>query len=149
MIRSQIFSHADWHTAAPREHSLPAKGHGQPFSHLPSAGLEVHTAQSCGNGRTGYTSTSADSIISHSPELITARFGPDASEPASETQSQTRGCNACGRAGAGALVAKARWLLPQHPVTPPSSSSLTISSIYKPELGTPSLKLNPIALRHR
>lgn len=41
---------------------------------------------------------------------------------------------------------RARWLLPQHPVTPPSPSSLTISSIYEPELGTPSLKLSPTAL---
>ena len=74
-MRSQIFSHAGWHTAAPGEHSLPAKGHGQPFSHLPSAVLHLH-------GRAGHSSVSADSCISHAPDtsIITAWSGPDASE---------------------------------------------------------------------
>jgi len=77
MTGSQIFSHADWHTAAPREHSLPAKGHGQPLLSVAICStyrLEVHTAQSCGNWKREDTPPfiSAGVIVFHSPELITA-----------------------------------------------------------------------------
>lgn len=51
MTESQIFSHADWHMAAPGERSLQAKGHGQTLLSAAICStyrLEMHAAQSCG-----------------------------------------------------------------------------------------------------
>lgn len=62
--------------------------------------------------------------------------------PQSCSPSQSRARHACGRAGA--LVAKVGWLLPQHPLTPLSSSSYPLS--LWTWAWAPSVQLSPTAL---
>lgn len=85
MTESQIFSHTDWHAAAPGEHSLPAIGHGQPLRSSAICStywLQVHAAQSCRNWKTDHTLpfTSAGVFVWLPPELVGTWLSPRASE---------------------------------------------------------------------